>query len=65
MKSASCSGDGAKAIFDRQFAHKVPDLHRNKGLAGGCGEKNLCDDSFNGGAILPMKRAEHSGQEQR
>jgi hypothetical protein len=27
-------GNVQGAIFDLQFAHKTPDLHRNKGLAG-------------------------------
>ena len=26
--------DVQRAIFDPNFAHKTPDLHRNKGLAG-------------------------------
>jgi len=56
-----CAGREAMS----SFAHKHPDLHRNKGLAGGCTRAVLCDDSFNGGAILPKKRVKRSGQEQR
>ena len=58
-------GNVQGAIFDLQFAHKTPDLHRNKGLAATCRTAVLCDDSFNGGAIFPKKRAKRSGQERR
>ena len=64
-ESGSCSGDCAADTFGPPFTHKCPDLHRNKGLARGCALALLCDDSFNGGAILPKKRAKRSGQEQR
>ena len=36
---AGCTKRGASQMFDPPFAHKYPDLHRNKGLAttGFCG----------------------------